>query len=116
MVLFGLKRRNRTVYNVIVNRLFLLFLEVAMSRKDKKGYVLHKGESQRADGRYVYTYTDRYKNRRYVYARSLAELREKERSLNRDYEDGLDPAKSKNLLVNHLCLSHHSILLFFLKL
>ena len=73
-----------------------------MSRKDKKGYVLHKGESQRADGRYVYTYTDRYKNRRYVYARSLAELREKERSLNRDYEDGLDPAKSKNLLVNHM--------------
>ncbi len=30
-------------------------------KKRQKGYVLHKGESQRADGRYVYTYTDRYK-------------------------------------------------------
>ena len=30
-------------------------------RKDKSGYVLRKGESQKADGRYVYTYTDGYK-------------------------------------------------------
>ena len=48
-------------------------------RKDSKGYVLRTGETCRADGRYCYAYTDRNKVRRYVYAKSLQELRAKER-------------------------------------
>ena len=30
-------------------------------RKDSKGYVLRTGETQRKDGRYSYSYTDRNK-------------------------------------------------------
>ena len=47
------------------------------SRKDSRGYVLRTGESQREDGRYSYTALD--KNRRTVYAKTLVELRAKER-------------------------------------
>ena len=47
------------------------------SRKDSRGYVLRTGESQRKDGRYSYTALD--KNRRTVYAKTLVELRAKER-------------------------------------
>lgn len=47
------------------------------SRKDSRWYVLRTGESQRKDGRYSYTALD--KNRRTVYAKTLVELRAKER-------------------------------------
>lgn len=30
---------------------------MAKTRKDSRGYALHTGETQRKDGRYVYTYT-----------------------------------------------------------
>ena len=47
-------------------------------RKDDKGRVLLKGESQRKiDGLYIYTYTDPYGSRRYVYSKDLVTLREK---------------------------------------
>ena len=60
-------------------------------RKDNKGRVLLKGESQRkVDGLYIYTYTDPYGTRRYVYAKELAALREKKEQLLRDQLDGLD--------------------------
>ena len=49
------------------------------SRKDKKGRVLQKGESQRKDGRYHYAYTNVAGKRCFIYADSLAELRKKER-------------------------------------
>ncbi|WP_334294812.1 integrase DNA-binding domain-containing protein [Coprococcus comes] len=45
--------------------------------KTAGGYVLRTGESQRKDGRYSYTALD--KNRRTVYAKTLVELRAKER-------------------------------------
>ena len=48
-------------------------------RKDKKGYLLKTGEYQRKDGRYSFSYTDRWKKRHIVYAGSLPELREKEK-------------------------------------
>ena len=51
---------------------------MAKSRKDSRGYVLRTGESQRKDGRY--SYTDLDKNRRTVYAKTLVELRAKEKS------------------------------------
>lgn len=53
---------------------------MAKSRKDSRGYVLRTGESQRKDGRYSYSYTDLDKNRRTVYAKTLVELRAKERN------------------------------------
>ena len=60
-------------------------------RKDDKGRVLLKGESQRKiDGLYIYTYTDPYGSRRYVYSKDLVTLREKKEQLLRDQMDGLD--------------------------
>lgn len=47
-------------------------------RKDYKGRVLRRGESQRKDDkRYIYQYTDPNGNRRVVYANDLAELKKK---------------------------------------
>ena len=60
-------------------------------RKDSKGRVLLKGESQRStDGMYIYTYVDPYGKRRYAYSSDLFRLREKEEQLIRDQMDGLD--------------------------
>lgn len=60
-------------------------------RKDDKGRVLLKGESQRKiEGLYIYTYTDPYGSRRYVYSKDLVTLREKKEQLLRDQMDGLD--------------------------
>ena len=64
---------------------------MAKARKDNKGRVLRKGESQRSqDNRYIFTYTNPLGKRGYVYANSLQELREKEGKLIRDQLDGLD--------------------------
>lgn len=52
---------------------------MAEKRKDNKGRVLQKGESQRKDGTYQYRYSDMSGNRHVVYAKSLNELREKEK-------------------------------------
>ena len=60
-------------------------------RKDSRGRVLQKGESQRKqDGMYIYTYVDPFGKRRYVYSKDLFKLREKEQQLMRDQMDGLD--------------------------
>ena len=60
-------------------------------RKDNKGRVLLKGESQRkSDDLYIYTYIDFYGTRRYVYSMDLSVLREKKEQLLRDQMDGLD--------------------------
>lgn len=61
-----------------------------MKRTDSKNRVLHKGESERKDeGRYIYGWTDLNGKRRYVYAKTLAELRLKEKEIERDLEDGI---------------------------
>lgn len=63
---------------------------MATSRKDNKGRVLRKGESQRKDDkRYIYQYTDPNGLRRVVYANDLMELREKEIELVKDQLDGI---------------------------
>ena len=49
------------------------------SRKDNKGRVLEKGELQRPDGRYQFTYYTPSGKRNYVYAKTLEELRIKEK-------------------------------------
>ena len=73
---------------------------MAKSRKDSRGYVLRTGESQRKDGRYSYTALD--KNRRTVYAKTLVELRAKERKIIRDKEDGLNPLLADRMTLNEL--------------
>ena len=68
---------------------------MSMSRKDSKGRVLRKGESQRKnDGRYIYQYTDSTGKRRVVYSNDLLELREKEKELVRNQLDGLENGKN----------------------
>ena len=65
---------------------------MAKARKDNRGRVLRKGETQRKyDLMYIYTYTDPFThNRKYLYSKDLMELREKEKMLIRDQLDGLD--------------------------
>ena len=62
--------------------------------------MLRTGESQRKDGRY--SYTDLDKNRRTVYAKTLVELRAKERKIIRDKEDGLNPQLADRMTLNKL--------------
>lgn len=52
-----------------------------MSRKDSKGKVLNKGESQRSDGRYVYRWKDVSGKQKQVYAKTLNELRQLEKDI-----------------------------------
>lgn len=59
-------------------------------RKDKKGKVLKDGESQRSNGSYQYRYTDIKGKRRYVYAPTLQELRDKEKEIQNAVNNGLD--------------------------
>lgn len=74
---------------------------MAKSRKDSKGRVLRKGETQRScDGKYVYTYTDPEGKRRSIYSKDLAELREREEKLVKDQLDGLDVYAAGNSTVN----------------
>lgn len=72
-------------------------------RRDNRNRVLRTGESQRKDGLYVYKYTDASGKPRFEYSWKLVEtdrlpkgkrecraLREKEREIQRDREDGID--------------------------
>lgn len=84
-------------------------------RKDSKGRTLRRGENQRRDGRYVYQYTDIYGIRRCVYAWRLTEadktpsgkkfdfsLREKEKQIQRDLDEGIDIAAANVTLNDYL--------------
>lgn len=75
---------------------------MAVKRKDNKGRLLRDNESQRQDGRYEYKYIDANGDRRTVYSWKLTEidplpngkrqcesLREMERKIQRDVEDGI---------------------------
>ncbi len=71
-------------------------------RTDKKGRVLRTGEMQRSeDNRYMYRYTDLSGKKRTIYALTLAELREKERRIQRDLEDGIDCSRG-DMTLNQL--------------
>ena len=60
-------------------------------REDSKGRQLKKGEYVRqSDGRLVYSYTDPLGRRKFIYANTLPELRDKEKVLLKDQLDGLD--------------------------
>ena len=73
-------------------------------RRDKKGRILRNGESQRKDGRYAFVYTDYYGKQKFLYSwkleptdslparcRPCLSLREKEKNIQRDLQDGIVP-------------------------
>lgn len=71
-------------------------------RTDNKGRILRTGEMQRSeDQRYIYRYNDLSGKRKTVYALTLAELREKEKKIERDLQDGIDSSKG-NMTLNEL--------------
>ena len=70
-------------------------------RKDKSRVVLRTGEQQRKDGTYSYSWMDKNKKRRYVYARNLDDLRAKEEQIAKDIGDGIK-AEARYTTVNEL--------------
>lgn len=71
-------------------------------RVDNKGRVLRNGEMQRKqDGRYLYRYVDLSGTKRTVYALTLVELREKEKQIEHDLQDGIDTSKG-DMTLNQL--------------
>ena len=58
-------------------------------RKDKSRVVLKTGEVQRKDGTYQFSWQDSQMKRRFVYARTLDDLREKEKRIQKDKCDGI---------------------------
>lgn len=70
-------------------------------RKDKDRIVLRTGEGQRPNGTYEYRWTDKTGKRRRVYAKTLDELREKEKEIERDKSDGIK-AEARYVTVNEL--------------
>lgn len=63
-------------------------------RKNGKRYdcshvLLHEKEYQRKDGMYLYKYKDETGKTRIAYSKMLVKLREKEKKINRDLEDGI---------------------------
>lgn len=70
-------------------------------RKDKDRIVLRKGEWQRPNGSYDYRWTDQFGKRHVIYGKTLEELREKEKEVDRDISDGIK-AEKRNTTVNEL--------------
>lgn len=72
------------------------------NRKDNKGRVLKAGERQRkSDLRYEYRYE--MDGKRYsIYSNDLSDLREQERKIQRDLEDGISTQQSKNITLNDM--------------
>jgi integrase len=77
-------------------------------RRDSKNRILLSGESQRKDGRYAYKYTDSFGKPQFVYAWKLVptdktptgkrddiSLREKEKTIRKDLDDGIDTVGKK---------------------
>ena len=69
-------------------------------RVDNRGRVLKVGESQDKSGRYAYKWTDTNGKRNTIYSLDLAELREKEKRIQRDLEDGIDSRGGEMVLDN----------------
>lgn len=76
---------------------------MANTRKDSRGYVLRTGECYRkSDGRYSYGYTDRCGNRHTIYAKSLVDLRNREKDLQKKLLDGVDPFAAEKWTLNDM--------------
>lgn len=76
-------------------------LNMATKRKDKNRVVLKTGEGQRPNGTYFFRWNDKKGNRFYVYAKSLEELREKEKEIKKDKIDGIK-AEPRYTTINEL--------------
>ena len=81
---------------------------MSQKRRDNRNRVLNTGESQRSNGLYVFKYLDRDKKPKFIYSWRLVEtdrlpagkrpcrpLREREKEVRRDLEDGIDPIGKK---------------------
>ena len=84
-------------------------------RRDSKNRVLQNGESQRKDGKYEYKYVDASGKRRSAYSWKLVatdripegkhcelSLREMEKQIRRDIEDGINTHTAKTVTLNQL--------------
>ena len=71
-----------------------------MSRKDNRGRVLHKGESQRNDGRYVFRYVEKGGKTHSIYAKTVKELREKEKERTKAELTGIKYHDGNRLTLN----------------
>ena len=80
-------------------------------RRDLKGRILNKGESQRKDGRYAYKYTNIFGKVQFAYSwkltatdrvpkgkRDCISLREQENEIQKDLSDGIDTNGKKMTL------------------
>lgn len=83
-------------------------------RRDKKGRLLRNGEQQRSDGRYEYRYVDSDGTRRSIYSwklvatdplpsgkRNCIPLRDQEKEIERDIDDGIVTGKEKDMPLNY---------------
>jgi len=68
-------------------------------RKDNKGRILRTGESQRKDLLYQYRYTDIHGKRQTIYSSDLKTLRDKEKEIQKDLNDGIDYAAGEVTVV-----------------
>lgn len=86
---------------------------MAKERRDSKNRLLGKGEYQKADGRYMYRYTDTQGNAGFVYSWTLAKtdrtpkgkpsgpcLRDLEKEIAKDIQDGIDTFLSQKTTIN----------------
>lgn len=84
-------------------------------RRDRKGRILRRGELQRNDGKYEYRYYDTQGVRRSIYSWKLIEtdtvpqgkrckqsLRELERQIQRDLEDGIQTHAARQMTLNDM--------------
>lgn len=71
-------------------------------RKDHKGRILKTGESQRKDLIYQYRYTDIRGKRQTIYSSDLKDLREKEKEIQKQLDDGMDYAAGKITVIQLL--------------
>lgn len=74
---------------------------MATKRKDTNRIVLKKGECQRKNGTYSYRWTDQKGKRHEVYAKSLDDLRAKEKSITKDSIEGLKD-EARYIIVNEM--------------
>lgn len=75
---------------------------MADKRKDNRGRILKTGETQRADGRYMYQYMDDVGKRKTIYRDDLNELRKEEQKIQRDLQDGIKTGSGEKISLNEM--------------
>lgn len=74
----------------------------AVKRYDSFHVVLRNKEYQRKDGMYLYKYRDSLGKERIVYSKTLSDLREKEKEIVRDLDDGIKSRFESIITVNEM--------------